>query len=174
MRSVLEGSRTTANDAVRAMDALRRLVRALHVSTHALEREFGISAARLFVLRQLALTPRSSLGEIAARARTSQSSASEVVTALARRGLVTRGHATDDRRRAALTLTPRGRAILERAPATVQEQLLAGFERLEAPRRRALIDGLESWLAESGLADVPSTMFFESSGTTGRDRAHRR
>jgi DNA-binding MarR family transcriptional regulator len=156
------------------MDALRRLVRALHVSTHALERDFGISAAQLFVLRQLAVTPRSSLGEVAARARTSQSSASEVVTTLAKRGLVARGRASEDRRRAALTLTAKGRAILERAPTTVQEQLLAGFERLDALRRRALLDGLESWLAESGLADVPSTMFFESSGAKGRGRAERR
>jgi DNA-binding MarR family transcriptional regulator len=143
------------------MDALRRLVRALHVSTHALEREFGLSAAQLFVLRQLAVAPRASLSEVATRARTSQSSASEVVTVLVRRGLVTRDRASDDRRRAELTLTPRGRAILERAPVTVQEQLIAGFERLDAPDRRALVDGMEAWLAASGLDGVPSTMFFE-------------
>jgi DNA-binding MarR family transcriptional regulator len=143
------------------MDALRRLVRALHVSTHALERELGLSAAQLFVLRQLAVTPRASLGEIAARARTSQGSASDVVTVLVRRGLVARDRARDDRRRAELTLTPQGRAILARAPVTVQEQLIAGYERLDAAEQRALVDGLEAWLAASGLDGIPSTMFFE-------------
>lgn len=161
MPPVLEEPRATANNAAPAMDALRRLVRALHVSTHALEREFGLSAAQLFVLRQLAVTPRASLNEVAARARTSQSSASEVVAILVRRGLVARDRARDDRRRAELTLTAQGRAVLARAPMTVQEQLIAGFERLDADERRALIDGLESWLAESGLENVPSTMFFE-------------
>lgn len=161
MPSVLKGARATATDAARAMDALRRLVRALHVSTHSLEREFGLSAAQLFVLRQLAVTPRASLSDVASRARTSQSSASEVVAVLVRRSLVARSRASDDRRRAELTLTAKGRAILARAPVTVQEELIAGFERLDAHEQRALVDGVEAWLAAAGLEGVPSTMFFE-------------
>lgn len=161
MSSLLEAPRVTASDAARAMDALRRLVRALHVSTRALEREFGLSAAQLFVLRQLAATPRASLGDVAARAHTSQSSASAVVAALVRHGLVARGRASDDRRRAELTLTARGAAVLVHAPVTVQEQLISGFERLDAAEQRALIDGAEAWLVASGLEEVPSTMFFE-------------
>lgn len=159
--SLLEGPRVTANTAGRAMDALRRLVRALHVSTHALEHEFGVSGAQLFVLRQLGATPRASLSEVAARARTAPSSASEVVTTLVRRGLVTRERARDDRRRAELTLTAQGRAILARAPVTVEERLIDGFERLDAWEKRALISAMEGWLAASGLEDVPSSLFFE-------------
>ena len=161
MPSLLEGARATGTDAARALDALRRLVRALHVSTHALEREFGLSAAQLFVLRQLEVTPRASLSEVAARARTSPSSACEVVAVLVRRGLVARGRASDDRRRAELTLTAQGRAILARAPVTVQERLIAGFERLDASERHTLVAAMEGWLAASGLDGVPSTMFFE-------------
>ena len=40
-------------DAERALTALRRLVRALRVSTVAVERTSGISGAQLFVLRAL-------------------------------------------------------------------------------------------------------------------------
>lgn len=161
MSSLLDAPPATATDATRAMDALRRLVRALHVSTRALEHEFGLSAAQLFVLRQLAATPRASLGDVAARAHTSPSSASAVVAVLVRRGLVARGRASDDRRRAELTLTARGRSTLVHAPVTVQEQLIAGFERLDAPGQRALTDGVEAWLVAAGLEDVPSMMFFE-------------
>lgn len=150
-----------AADASRVMDALRRIVRALRTSTHALEGALGVSAAQLFVLRQLSGRPRQSLGELAMATRTSPSSVSEVVSRLVAQGLVDRQIGREDRRRAELTLTARGAEVLARAPETVQEQLLAGFERLSEGERRALVHGLEAWLASSGLATVPATMFFE-------------
>jgi DNA-binding MarR family transcriptional regulator len=149
------------DDAALAMDALRRIVRALRVFTHASEREFGLSAAQLFVLRQLAATSGLSLTELASSARTSPSSVSAVATALVGRGLVARRSADADRRRAEFRLTPKGRAVLARAPVSVQELLLAGFERLAPESRQALREGLEAWLTAAGLVEVPAVMFFE-------------
>lgn len=155
-------------EALRAMDALRRIVRALRVSTHASERELGVSAAQLFVLRQLVLQPRQSLGELAALTRTSQGSVSEVVSRLVAGGLVERRVSASDRRRVELTVTAAGRRLLDRASETVQERLVAGFERLGERKRRALAEGLEAWLESAGLEEVPATMFFEpSDGGTG-------
>ena len=159
-----------ADEAVLVMDALRRIVRALRVFTHASERQFGLSAAQLFVLRQLAASPGQSLSELAQRARTSPSSVSEVAAALVRHGLVARRASSVDRRRAEFRLTPQGRGVLADAPTTVQERLLAGFERLAPERRRALRDGLDAWIAEAGLAGVPATMFFERPSRSSRAR----
>ena len=150
--------------AARVMDSLRRIVRALRLATNASERELGVSAAQLFVLRQLAVEPGQSLGELAARARTSQSSVSEVVSRLVTNALVERTTDPRDRRRATLTLTAAGRVTLKRAPVTVQERLLAGFASLDVREREALAAGMEAWLEHSGLADVPATMFFEAQG----------
>ena len=143
------------------MDALRRVVRALRVSTHASERDLGVSAAQLFVLRQLALAPRQSIGELAMRTRTSQGSVSEVVSRLVARGLVERHTAESDRRRAELSPTPDGRAVLARASETIQERLLASLARMSDEQRRGLADGMEAWLGGAGLGEVPATMFFE-------------
>ena len=77
-------------DAARAMDSLRRVVHALRTATRASERAFGLSAAQLFVLRQLSVTAGQSLTDLAARTRTTQSSISEVVARLVRNGLVSR------------------------------------------------------------------------------------
>jgi DNA-binding MarR family transcriptional regulator len=138
------------------MDALRRFVHALRVSTHALERDLGVSAAQLFVIRQIALAPRQSLRELA------ESTVSEVVARLVRRGLVERSTAAADRRRAELTLTSEGMALHARAPETVQERMLRGFDRLEPEQQLALAAGLDRWLAEAGLVDVSPMMFFEA------------
>jgi DNA-binding MarR family transcriptional regulator len=150
-------------DAARAMDSLRRIVHALRVATRASERAFGLSAAQHFVLRQLSLVSGQSLSDLAARTRTVPSSVSEVVSGLVRRGLISRQASATDRRRAELSLTPAGEAILSRAPETVQERLIAGFAKLGVAERRALADGLESWLGASVLSDVEPVLFFEES-----------
>ncbi len=57
-----------------------------------------------------------------------------VVGGLARRGLLRKQPSSLDKRRSALTLTPRGRALLERCEplaAQVKETLLAAFSRAE-------------------------------------------
>src|SRR5688572_17899204 len=79
-----------STDAGRVMDGIRRIVRELHATTSASERERKVSAAQLFVLRQVALAPGQSLGDLSVRTRTTQSSISEVVTRLVRRGLIER------------------------------------------------------------------------------------
>ena len=157
--------------AARAMDGLRRLVRALHAGTSASERLVGLSSAQLFVLRQLHAEPKQSLGDIARRTRTTQSSVSEVVARLVKRALVLREPSASDRRRAALTLTPAGRALVSTAPETVQERLVAGFGRLDPASQRALAECVEAWLAASGLTDVAATFFFEPPGGRQADQA---
>lgn len=151
------------SDAARAMDSLRRVVHALRVATRASERAFGLSAAQLFVLRQLSAQPGQSLRDLAQGTRTTQSSISEVVSRLVQRGFVTRESSKADRRRAELTLTAAGQAVLANAPETIQERLLRGFDSLADGERKALADHLEAWLAASGLEDVAPALFFEPS-----------
>ena len=157
----VEGDTSAEHDATVVMESLRRIVRAARMSTTAAERDVGVSMAQLFVLRQLAGEPGQSLKDLAARARTTQSSVSEVVARLVKRGLVARRAASSDRRRAELTITPRGRALLDRAPETIQERLLDGLRRLDRAERQTLARGMEAWLRASGLEDVPATMLFE-------------
>jgi DNA-binding MarR family transcriptional regulator len=157
------------SDASRAMDGLRRVVHALHTATRASERSVGLSGAQLFVLRQLAVVPGQSLRDLAMRTRTTQSSISEVVGRLVRRGLVTREPSKQDRRRAELTLTDTGVAMLARAPETVQERLLRGFDALPPLERKDLAHHLEAWLTASGLDDVAPAFFFEEAPSRGAE-----
>lgn len=165
-RDAVASSEKAATESARAMDSLRRVVHALRVATRASERAHGLSAAQVFVLRQLATTSRQSLSDLAARTRTTQSSISEVVSRLVVRGLVVRESSTEDRRRAELSLTAAGHAMLASAPETVQERLLRGFDRLDERSRTALADHLESWLVASGLDDIAPALFFEPSVRT--------
>jgi len=151
---------------IRAMDNLRRIVRAISASARSVSTR-GLSGAQLFVLRQIAAAPSLSLRELADRTLTGQSTVSEVVTRLVDRGLVTRIASISDARRAELTLTASGhQAIFDTAP-TAQERLAEALAAMPLERRAALVDALDDWVEAAGLSDLPAGMFFDGKSDPG-------
>ncbi|HEU0054204.1 MAG TPA: MarR family winged helix-turn-helix transcriptional regulator [Longimicrobium sp.] len=148
------------------MDSLRTLVRALRVSTRAVEREIGISGAQLFVLQRLADAPARSVNELAERTRTHQSSVSTVVSRLVERGLAARTPSAEDARRMEIAITGDGRALLDAAPRSAQERMIEALGRMPDERVRALADGLAALVREAGMQDLPASFFFEDEGGT--------
>jgi DNA-binding MarR family transcriptional regulator len=121
----------------------------------------GVSAAQLFVLRSLATGEPASLSELAASTLTDRSSVAAVVDRLLEGGLVKRETSTADRRRASITITSAGRAMLKRAPEPPTALLMTGLEGLSASRLHALAGGLSALSREMGLEHRPAGMLFE-------------
>lgn len=174
-RSVRSGSGTAAGgsadggDDVRAvLDAIRRIVRVLRVSSRAAEKQVGLSGAQLFVLHKLADAPALSLNELAGRTRTHQSSVSVVVQRLVDRGLVARVRSDADGRRLELSLTPQAKALLRKAPGAAQEKLVEALERMPAAGRRQLARLLHKLVHDTGIDGEAAEMFF-ADGVDGGD-----
>jgi DNA-binding MarR family transcriptional regulator len=149
------------SDSQRILDSIRRLVRLLRVSDRQAQADLGISGAQLFVLTELGKTPALSLGDLAGRTRTDQSSVSVVVTRLVQSGLITRDRDERDARRLVLHLTAAGRAVLHKAPAAAQERLLAVFDRLPPAERKRFADTFEEIVDSVGADEGPAPMLFE-------------
>jgi DNA-binding MarR family transcriptional regulator len=120
-----------------------------------------VTNAQLFVLRQLAEHDGLSLGELAERTLTRQSTVSTVVARLADQGLVRRARATDDHRRLELSLTPAGLRVLNDAPEPPTGRLLSALDALTRPQLEALASGLGALVAALGLERRSATMLFE-------------
>lgn len=143
------------------VNALRRIVRAIRLSSRVAEETLGVSGAQLFVLQQLGERPAASMGELAALTLTDQSSVSVVVSRLVERKLVTRRTSAADARRAELSLSARGRALLRRAPALAQAHLIASLNRVRDADLRVTARVLDAVARDMGGGDEPATMFFE-------------
>jgi len=148
------------------LDAVRLVDRALRLSSASVERDLGISVAQLYVLRTLRERDGQSVGELARATLTHQSSVSVVVSRLVARGLVRRAVAEGDRRRVELSLTPRGRALVARAPEAVQVRLVRALDALAASERRTLADLLTRWARAASLDGAPPSLFGEDGGRT--------
>lgn len=144
-------SRDRTRNVAAIVDALNAVVRELRLASRETEQLVGLHAAQLTALHQLALSPVASLTELADRTHTDISSVSVVVSRLVEQGLVARRPADHDKRRHALGLTTRGRAVVRRSPLTGNSRLLRAAQRLSDREMHTLASALNK-LAE-GLRD---------------------
>lgn len=145
----------------RIVNALRRIVRALHRSNRLAEQRWQVSAAQLLVLQRLSEAETLSVNELADRTYTHQSTVSVVVTRLVKRGLVARTRADDDARRAELSLTTSGRALLKRAMGAAQTHLMDALDDMPSTQLQLIDRCMEDIVQALGVADEPAGMFFE-------------
>jgi DNA-binding MarR family transcriptional regulator len=143
------------------MNAIRRIIHALQVSSHVSQKSIGLSGAQLFVLQILAPGAVMSVNELASRSCTHQSSVSVVVSRLVEAKLVKRSASIADGRRLDLSVTEAGRRLLKSHIVTPQERIIAALARLAPARLSDLRLLLEEVIAESGLDSGPIPMFFE-------------
>jgi DNA-binding MarR family transcriptional regulator len=146
-------------DSQRVLDAIRRLVRHLRVADRAAQSELGLSSAQLFVLSELGKTPAISLGELADRTHTDQSSVSVVVARLVDAGLVQRERAGEDARRLELSLTRVGRGVVQRAPGVMQEKIVQAVETMPATEQKRFADSFGRLLDQIGAEGKPPMLF---------------
>lgn len=158
------------NDVRRVLDALRWIVRDLRVASVSPGLPLGLSAAQMFVLHVLHKEPGLSLGELADRTITDQSSVSVVVRKLQEKKLVVKRTAKADRRRVEVSLSAAGRRLAENTPHPVQEALIARLSALTPAAQRRLRQLLEI-IAPKGSATAP--MFFDDlPHPTGKENDH--
>lgn len=153
------------------LDSIRRIVRALRVSSRAAEKRLGISGAQLFVLQKLAEGGRGlSINELARRTVTDQSSVSVVVQKLVKQGLVSTQRSREDGRRLELALTARGRQIISKSSGAAQQRLIESLRKMTAGERSQLALLLDALVREAGIADSAPSLFFESEEASGKER----
>ncbi|MEV5594960.1 MarR family transcriptional regulator [Streptomyces sp. NPDC052496] len=99
------------------------------------------------VLPQL-LAGALTVGDLARRLRVSLPTASELVGALTRAGIVERNEDPANRRRILVSLAPTHRPAVERFIATRSEPLLRALETLSPQERAGFVTGLTAWTRE--------------------------
>ena len=149
-------------DEAEVLNSFRRILQALRLAAVQTHNETGVSAAQLYVLEQLEALGSMSINQLAHATMTDRSSVADVVDRLAHRKLVRRTVSPEDKRRASVQLTDKGRTLLAKAPQAPTAQLLEGLGRLTSSELHALANGLDRLVRELGIQDTPTTLLFES------------
>ena len=175
-RKAVEAVPVTNRKAIAAsVDSLRRVLRALRIAARETLATAGVSAAQLFVLSALVDGAEASLSDLAERTMTDRTSVTAVVDRLVQSGLVTKGTSHEDRRRASIRITPKGRTVLRGAPRPPTALLVEALERVEPAELKRLERGLRALTQTMGIDGEPPEMLFEdgSADTVPRRRSSR-
>lgn len=156
-----------------SVDAFRRILRELRIVARKTEFATGLTAAQLFVLTAVVDSPGCSLNEIATATMTDRSSVANVIDRLVEQGFVTRAQADDDRRRASISITARGRRAMQKAAPPPTAVLISGLRQLSVLELESLADGLAALTGAMGIANEPAGMLFEDTPERKRPRAAR-
>jgi DNA-binding MarR family transcriptional regulator len=155
-----------AHSLTEILDAFRTLVHALQVGSRSSEERVGLTGAQLFVLEKLRNADGMTVNKLATATHTHQSTVSVVVSRLVEKELVSRVRSPKDARVQQLSITKKGISKLDRAPATVQEQLVTALKKFSASEQSQLALMLKRVLAEAGLSEVKPELFLETKGKT--------
>lgn len=144
---------------------LRIVVRAAQGHSARIEKQCGIGGAQLWLLQELYDHPGSRVGEIAQRMAIHQSSVSNLLDTLTKKGYVTRVRDSNDLRAVKLDLTGSGRQLLEQAPMPARGLLPEALGRLDEENLTALEKALQGLLnviedvdEQHALLPLPFTM----------------
>ena len=142
------------------VNALRRITKAIHEFSKAVDREFGITGPQLWAMRTISELGGCSAGDLASRLCVHPSTITGVIQRLEDKRLIDRQKREDDRRAVVLTLTPAGKKLLERAPHPAQGQLvgaLSHFPPEDVSKLRTMLDDI---VGAMELGDSKARFFF--------------
>lgn len=144
---------------------LRIVIRAAHRHSAWTEKQCGVTGAQLWVIQELHEAGQLRVGEVAARLSIHQTTASNLIDALAKRELVVKQRDSGDQRVVNLALSTRGKAIFASAPKPARGLLPEALMQLDATALDNLNAGLQSLLSvidsvdeSHGLQPLPFTM----------------
>jgi len=147
---------------LRTVEALRRIVRALHLHSRKLAAEYDVTAPQLLCLTTVAQEEPITVTAIALRVHLSSSTVIGILDRLEGKGLVVRERDKKDRRLVNVTATERGRELAARAPSPLQDTLLEGLKGLPASEQSTIAVSLERVVDLMEAKDIAPVPFLDA------------
>ena len=159
------GSIESGMSDVDALKKMRIVIRAAQRHSAWIEKQSGVTGAQLWVMQELHETAGLRVGEIAEKLAIHQTTASNLLDALVKKGLVIKARDTIDQRVVKLALSEPGKLLIRRAPTPARGLLPEALRKLDQDSLtelnkglRALLDVIDQVDESNGLQPLPFTM----------------
>ncbi|GGA41249.1 MarR family transcriptional regulator [Pelagibacterium lentulum] len=159
---MLSRNKALENRTKSALSAMRKILRKTELNSKALMRETGLTPSQLVFMQMLDDGDEQTAGHVAQRMGITQATTTALIQKLENQGMIVRRKGESDRRQVWLSLTLRGRQILEIAPDGVHARFHEQFMELEEWEQLMLIAALERVATMLGEDDKDAAAVFDS------------
>lgn len=121
---------------------LRIILRAMQAHSRYVEKQYGLSSAKLWMLRELHTNPGIKVSRLAAALAIHPSTCSNMLDKLEERGFLFRERSRTDQRAVHLTLTEKGVHLLENVPQPNQDDINLALEQFSDEQLTCLTEAL--------------------------------
>jgi len=132
---------------------LRIVIRAAQQHSLWIEKQCGVNGAQLWIIQELHETDGLRVGELAKKLAIHQTTTSNLLDSLEKRGYVSKARDQNDQRVVRVTLTEEGAALLMRAPKPARGLLPEALLQLDAESAENLDSGLQGLLSSIEVLD---------------------
>ena len=140
-----------AEPAIRVLRKFRSVFNAVKTHFQQVEKRAGIGGAQLWALSVVHAQPDIGVGGLARAMDIHQTTASNLVKAMATAGLLVANRAEADRRALCLRVTPAGARVLKKAPGPATGVLPEALAALDARTLARLLDKLKTDARAAGI-----------------------
>jgi DNA-binding MarR family transcriptional regulator len=117
----------------------------------------GLTLPQLRLMHMLAARDHVSVGQVAQELRITPASVTGLIDRLVLRRLVEREHDPDDHRVVRVTLTAKGRQVIEELESVASAYLAGVFERMDEASVSGLVDSLQAFVVAATSAETAAT-----------------
>lgn len=135
------------------LQKFRIVIRAAQRHSQWVEKQCGVSGAQLWVMQELDEHPGLRVGELARRMAIHQTTVSNLLYGLEKRGLIGKERDRSDQRVVKLSLSENGKALLDAAPKPARGLLPEAMRKLDADAMALLDQGLQALIDGIGMLD---------------------
>ena len=167
-KSVSEQKKQNTSDSAAQLEILKKLriiIRAAAQHSSWIDKQCGVNGAQLWIMQELQEAGKLRVGELTAKLAVHQTTTSNLVDSLEKRGLVTKARDPNDQRVVTVMLTEQGTAVLLKAPKPARGLLPEALLQLDQKHLDELESGLQGLLEsietldeEFGMLPLPFTL----------------
>jgi DNA-binding MarR family transcriptional regulator len=150
--------------------ALRQVIRAIDLHSKKLNRDAGLTAPQLIILRCIEAEPGISPKQVAIQVNLSQGTITTILDRLQSRELIIRKRSELDRRSWQLNITRKGKTLLDQAPTPLQQDFIERFNALQTWEQQQILTSVQRIASMMNAESIDAAPLLEL-GTINRSAA---
>jgi len=143
------------------LTSLRRVIRAIDLHSKQLVKTASVTGPQLRLLQLIHSEQRATSRELADAMSLSQATVTSILDRLESRALIERVRSQTDKRKVHPQLTETGKAILDKAPAPLQDSFVRKFDNLQSWEQHMIIASLQRVAEMMDASEIDASPFLD-------------